>query len=133
MKYLKYFESKGMDDIVDDIKGLLVELGDINIIYFVEYSNIGISIRLERESPKFKISEVRDFLITISDYLKEYYKDGNIRCGYTTHFVDRYGRKDRELFDIYKDEATIDNLTMFCTYIKPEAMNKASEIWNSLK
>ncbi len=133
MKYLKYFENKGMDDIVDDIKGLLVELGDINIIYFVEYSPIGITIRLEREDSKFKLSDVKDILITIEDYLKEYYKDGNIRCSYTKHFINRYGGKDRMVFDIYKDESTINNLTMFCTHIKPEAMNRAKEIWNSLE
>lgn len=132
MRYLKYFENKEIDDIVDDIKGLLVELGDINIICFVEKSGIGISIRLEREESKFKISDVRDVLITIESYLKEYYGK-EVRCSYTTHFFDRYGNRDREIFDIYKYSANINNLTMFATIIRPEVMNRAKEIWNSLK
>jgi hypothetical protein len=108
MKYIKTFESrkdeilrgKDITQIEQDINGMLIELSDIGIQYrsvWVGNWTNGIIIYLDRKVEErlhnamfnnarmsridyeFNTSDVKEYLLTIEDYFKEYWGDISIR------------------------------------------------------
>lgn len=108
MKYIKTFESrkdeilrgKDITQIEQDINGMLIELSDIGIQYrsvWVGNWTNGIIIyldkkveerlhnamfnnaRMSRVDYEFNTSDVKEYLLTIEDYFKEYWGDISIR------------------------------------------------------
>ncbi len=92
MKYIKRFESRkdevlrGKDrvQIEEDIKGILIELSDINIVYRIAWIGnwtSGIMIFLHREIDDFvfNTSDVKEYLLTVENYLREYWGDISVR------------------------------------------------------
>lgn len=128
MKYLKSFEArdvlrgKDRSKIEEDINGILIELSDMKINYRISWVGnwtSGIIIRLEKSiedlyNPArrlndndyvFKTTDVKDYLLTIEDYFREYWGDISVRYdieNYKTSlfYITEESLSDREVQEI---------------------------------
>lgn len=136
MKYLKRFETRdvlrGKDrtKIEEDINGILVELSDMKISYRISWVGNwtnGIIIYIDKnitgglhssifnndsfdfKSYKFNVSDVRDYLLTIEDYFKEYWGNLDVRYDLMTLSL---GNEDVVSYDNLNIDKSINKITM---------------------
>lgn len=90
MEYIKSFESrkdeilrgKNRNRIEDDINGMLVELSDVRINYRINWIGNwinGIIIYLDKNDGVFNTSDIKEYLMMVENYLKQYWTDVSVR------------------------------------------------------
>jgi hypothetical protein len=105
MKYIKRFESrkdeilrgKDREQIEEDIKGILIELSDIGITHKISWIGNwtnGIMMYFFMEKKRnhdiFNTSDIKEYLLTIEDYLREYWGNISVRYEESNYIINYY-------------------------------------------